>query len=81
MSVTPSLCRDETEPGNIHSPNRWHHQLNGHEFKQTLEDGEGQRSLACCSLWGAECWTQQLNENKRLLLQINIVKIAINVAS
>ena len=27
----------------------WHHQLNGHEFEQTL--GEGQRSLACCSPW------------------------------
>ena len=24
----------------------WHHQLNGHEFEQTLGDGEGQGSLA-----------------------------------
>ena len=30
----------------------WHHQLNGHEFEQTSGDGEGQRSLACCSPWG-----------------------------
>ena len=30
----------------------WHHRLNGHEFEQTLGDGEGQRSLACCSSWG-----------------------------
>ena len=30
----------------------WYHQLNGHEFEQTLGDGEGQRSLACCSPWG-----------------------------
>ena len=30
----------------------WHHRLNGHEFEQTLEDGEGQGSLACCSPWG-----------------------------
>ena len=29
----------------------WHPQLNGHEFKQTLEDSEGQGILACCSLW------------------------------
>ena len=29
----------------------WHHQLNGHEFEQTLGDGEGQRSLTCCSPW------------------------------
>ena len=27
----------------------WHHQLNGHEFEQTLRDSEGQGSLACCS--------------------------------
>ena len=30
----------------------WHHQLNGHEFKQILGDGEGQGNLACCSPWG-----------------------------
>ena len=30
----------------------WPHQLNGHEFKQTLGDGEGQGSVACCSPWG-----------------------------
>ena len=29
----------------------WHHQLNGHEFEQTLGDGEGQGSLACYSPW------------------------------
>ena len=28
------------------------HQLNGHEFEQTLGDSEGQGSLACCSPWG-----------------------------
>ena len=26
----------------------WHHQLNGHEFEQTLENS-GQGSLVCCS--------------------------------
>ena len=30
----------------------WHHRLNGHEFEQAPEDGEGQGSLVCCSLWG-----------------------------
>ena len=30
----------------------WHHQLNGHEFKLTPGDREGQESLACCSPWG-----------------------------
>ena len=27
----------------------WHHQFDGHEFEQALEDGEGQGSQACCS--------------------------------
>ena len=27
----------------------WHHQLNGHEFEQTLEVGDGQGSLEYCS--------------------------------
>ena len=27
----------------------WHHQLNGDDFEQAPEDGEGQGSLACCS--------------------------------
>ena len=30
----------------------WHHWLNGHEFKQTPGDSEGQGSLVCCSPWG-----------------------------
>ena len=30
----------------------WHHQLNGHEFEQTLEESEGRGSLAHCSPWG-----------------------------
>ena len=33
---------------------RWHHQLNGHEFAQTLRDSEGQGSLTCCSSWGCK---------------------------
>ena len=43
----------------------WHHQLNGHEFEQTLGDGEGQGSLACCSLSGRKKsdTTDQLNNN------------------
>ena len=27
----------------------WHHQLNGHEFEQAPEVGDGQVSLVCCS--------------------------------
>ena len=26
----------------------WHQRLDGHEFEQTLGDGKGQGSLACC---------------------------------
>ena len=33
---------------------RWHHQLNGQEFGQTLRDSEGQGSLMCFSPWGCE---------------------------
>ena len=42
-----------------------YHQLNGHEFEQTLGDGEGQRSLVCCSPWGCKesDTTEQLNNN------------------
>ena len=30
---------------------RQHHLLNAHEFEWTLRVGNGQGSLACCSLW------------------------------
>ena len=30
----------------------WHHQLNGHEFKQTPGVGNGQGRLVCCSPCG-----------------------------
>ena len=29
----------------------WHHRLNGQEFEQAAEDGDGQGSLVCCSPW------------------------------
>ena len=32
----------------------WHHQINGHEFEQALEVGDGQGSLECCSPWGCK---------------------------
>ena len=43
----------------------WHHRLNGHEFKQALGVGEGQRNLVHCSPWdGKESdTTEQLNNN------------------
>ena len=39
----------------------WYHWLNGHEFEQASGDGEGQRNLVCCNLWG---WTIILNNNE-----------------
>ena len=30
---------------------QWHHRLDEHEFQQALGVGDGQGSLACCSLW------------------------------
>ena len=42
---------------------RWHHRLNGHEFEYALGVGDGQASLACCSLWGRKGsdMTERLN--------------------
>ena len=44
----------------------WHHQLNEHEFEQTLGDTEGEASLECCSLWGHKKsgTTEQLNDKR-----------------
>ena len=44
----------------------WCHWLNGLEFEQALGDGEGQRSLECCSSWGPKelDMTEPLNNNK-----------------
>ena len=41
----------------------WHHQLNEHEFEQTLGDSEGQDNLACCSPWDCKelYTTERLN--------------------
>ena len=44
----------------------WHHWLNGHEFKQTLADGEGQGNMACCSPWGRKEWTRLSDRTTRM---------------
>ena len=46
----------------------WHHQLNGHEFEQTVGDSEGQGSLVCCSSWGHKesDTTERLNNSDRV---------------
>ena len=47
----------------------WHHRLNGREFEQSLESGEGQGSLACCSPQDHKesDTTEGLNNNKRFV--------------
>ena len=51
----------------------WHHQLNGHEFQQTLGDGEGDRSLAGWSPWSHQELdrTEWLNNNGNIPLSIH----------
>ena len=43
----------------------WHHQLNGHEFEQSLGDDEGQGRVACCCPQGCKesDITVQMNNN------------------
>ena len=45
-----------------------HQWCNGHELGQTLGDGEGQRSLACCSPWDCRVrcnwWLNNNNNNE-----------------
>ena len=49
----------------------WHHRLNRHAFEQALGDGEGQGSLACCSLWGHKelDTTERLNNSNNTARQ------------
>ena len=44
----------------------WHHRFNKHELGETLGDGMGQGSLACCSPWGhkGSDRSRQLNNNR-----------------
>ena len=56
----------------------WRHQLDGHEFEEAPEVGDGQGSLACCSPWGHKesdttewlNWTETLN----FLCNFSIIK-------
>ena len=51
----------------------WHHQLNGHEFEQTLEDSEGQGSLVCCSPWGLRVGHNLITEQQGTLLCVCVL--------
>ena len=45
----------------------WQQLLNGHEYEKAQGDGEGQGSLACCSLRGGKesAMTEQLNNKTK----------------
>ena len=52
----------------------WHHQLNGHEFEQTLGDSEVQRSLVCCGSWGRRVrhdWATELDWTQHKMWNLN----------
>ena len=48
----------------------WHHWLNGHEFEQASDVGDGQGGLVCCSPWGhkGSDMTEGLNWAKPICL-------------
>ena len=49
----------------------WHHQFIGHGLGQTLEDGEGQGGLACCSPWSHKSdATQRLNSKSNTDIRV-----------
>ena len=56
---------------------RQYHWLNGHEFEQTPEDSEGQRSLACCSPWGRKELDTTLQLNNNILTGVRWYLIAV----
>ena len=53
----------------------WHHQLNGHEFEQAPEDGQGQGGLVCCSPWTHKKldMTEQLNNRTNTYNSLDVL--------
>ena len=56
----------------------WHHQLDGHEFEQAPEVGNGQGSLPCCSPWGNKESdpTGQLNKNNNTTVTNLLLRVS-----
>ena len=44
---------------------RWLDDINGYEFEQSLEDSEGQGSLACCSPRGGKSRTRTTEQQQQ----------------
>ena len=63
---------------------RWYHRLDAHEFGWTPGAGDGQRGLACCSVWDHKesnmtewlNWTE-LNEMWQLLIPLLILNLTL----
>ena len=54
----------------------WHHWFNGHEFKQTSGDSEGQETLLCLSPWdhkGHDSVTEK--QQKQLAIFMQVIEI------
>ena len=49
---------------------RLHHRLNGHEFKQTPGNSEGEGSLACCSPMDCRVGHDLVSEQQQHILFI-----------
>ena len=54
----------------------WHHQLNEHEFEQTLRDNKGHASLVCCSPWGCKESDTAATEQQRITKITHSEKLA-----
>ena len=56
----------------------WNHWLNGHEFKQTPGEGEGQGSMVCWGSWSCKesDMTQQLNNSNALIFSAQGQKLS-----
>ena len=50
----------------------WHHWLDGHEFEQALEVGNGHGVLVCCGLWGRKDLDMTEGLNWTALIQYSI---------
>ena len=46
----------------------WHHRINGHEFEQTLGDGEEQGNLVCFSPWNHGVGHDWATEQQQIML-------------
>ena len=68
--------------GKIEGRKRRGWQLNGHEFEQALDDGEGQGRLVCCCPWGCNKLdiTERLNNNNnKTILSFDIDRCMQNI--